>query len=436
MQIVDVSELKIEELTIEVNNTFLKGEKGDAGATGPQGPQGIQGIQGPQGPQGEKGEIGNGIESITIFDKLQYGNVYSINFTDGTQKLIEIKDGATYIPTVDSDGNLSFENTQKLPNPPTVNIMGPQGPQGEQGIQGPQGLQGSVGPQGPQGIKGEKGDAFTYDDFTEEQLEALRGPQGEIGPKGDIGPAGPQGPQGPQGPAGDVGQYSTLSIGTVTSGEAASATITGEAPNQILNLTLPKGEPGVQGVQGEIGPQGPQGPQGERGIQGETGSTGPANTLSIGTVTSGETASATITGTAPNQSLNLVLPKGDKGESGSTETVLYDSSNGVGSISANAITLVDDVRNYKKILICVSISNQEYIFNNNNANTEGFIAFRNPYLDISNEVKSFKDYYLEFGTAQAKIIIRKNGYIISTVPTVFQQPDSGRLEILKIVGVK
>jgi hypothetical protein len=37
---------------------------------------------------------------------------------------------------------------------------------------------------------------------------------------------------------------------------------------------------------------------------------GPANVLSIGTVAQGDTASATITGTSPNQSLNLVLPRG------------------------------------------------------------------------------------------------------------------------------
>jgi hypothetical protein len=51
---------------------------------------------------------------------------------------------------------------------------------------------------------------------------------------------------------------------------------------------------------------------GERGPTGATGSAGPANVLTIGTVTSG-TAAATITGTAPNQTLNLVLQKGDTG---------------------------------------------------------------------------------------------------------------------------
>ena len=46
------------------------------------------------------------------------------------------------------------------------------------------------------------------------------------------------------------------------------------------------------------------------------GSTGPANALTIGSVTSGEVASATIIGDAPNQFLNLVLQQGEKGNSG------------------------------------------------------------------------------------------------------------------------
>ena len=53
-----------------------------------------------------------------------------------------------------------------------------------------------------------------------------------------------------------------------------------------------------------------------RGKKGDPGATGPANTLTIGTVTSGIEASATITGEAPNQVLNLVLKQGDKGNPG------------------------------------------------------------------------------------------------------------------------
>lgn len=51
------------------------------------------------------------------------------------------------------------------------------------------------------------------------------------------------------------------------------------------------------------------------GAPGPTGATGPANTLAIGTVTNGS-AAATITGSAPNQTLNLVLPTGATGAAG------------------------------------------------------------------------------------------------------------------------
>ena len=55
---------------------------------------------------------------------------------------------------------------------------------------------------------------------------------------------------------------------------------------------------------------------GAQGTKGDQGATGPANKLTIGTVTSGIEVSATITGEAPNQVLNLVLKQGDKGNPG------------------------------------------------------------------------------------------------------------------------
>jgi hypothetical protein len=44
----------------------------------------------------------------------------------------------------------------------------------------------------------------------------------------------------------------------------------------------------------------------------DPGVAGPPNTLTIGTVTTGETASASITGISPNQVLNLVYPKASR----------------------------------------------------------------------------------------------------------------------------
>ena len=80
-----------------------------------------------------------------------------------------------------------------------------------------------------------------------------------------------------------------------------------------FTFSIPKGD---QGIQGEKGDQGVQGVQGEKGDKGDKGD---PNTLTIGSVTtgaSGTSASATITGTAPNQVLNLVIPKGDIGQTG------------------------------------------------------------------------------------------------------------------------
>ena len=70
------------------------------------------------------------------------------------------------------------------------------------------------------------------------------------------GETGLRGPVGPTGPQGETGPATALSIGTVTSGDKASATITGEPPAQTLNLTLPRGEQGLQGPTGLQGPPG------------------------------------------------------------------------------------------------------------------------------------------------------------------------------------
>ena len=83
-----------------------------------------------------------------------------------------------------------------------------------------------------------------------------------------------------------TGPSNTLTIGTVTGGSSAAATITGTSPNQTLNLTLPTGATGATGATGSTGPTGPQGPTGATGA---TGPTGPAasNSTIIGAVLTG-----------------------------------------------------------------------------------------------------------------------------------------------------
>ncbi len=93
----------------------------DAGAfDGEPGPKGDMGDTGPQGLKGDTGES-----------------------------------GATYTPSVDEDGLLSWANDKGLENPEPVNIRGPQGPKGDAGDTGPQGPKGDTGDTGPQGPAGE-----------------------------------------------------------------------------------------------------------------------------------------------------------------------------------------------------------------------------------------------------------------------------------------
>lgn len=64
------------------------------------------------------------------------------------------------------------------------------------------------------------------------------------------------GEKGDKGDTGDTGASNILSIGSVTTGEAGSqagATITGLSPNQVLNLTIPKGDTGATGEAGQNG---------------------------------------------------------------------------------------------------------------------------------------------------------------------------------------
>lgn len=110
---------------------------------------------------------------------------------------------------------------------------------------------------------------------------AATGPQGEVGPKGDTGAQGPKGETGATGatgPQGPAGPANVLTIGSVTSGKVASATITGEAPNQVLNLVLEKGDKGETGEKGATGDTGPQGEQGIQGPQGSPGTDAPTIT--------------------------------------------------------------------------------------------------------------------------------------------------------------
>ena len=125
------------------------------------------------------------------------------------------ENGATFTPSVDDSGNLSWTNDKGLPNPDPVNIKGPKGDTGatgEQGATGPQGPQGETGPQGPQGETGPQGDPGPAgaDGVTPTigengnwylgETDTGKPSRGGQGPKGDTGDQGPQGLPGPTGP--------------------------------------------------------------------------------------------------------------------------------------------------------------------------------------------------------------------------------------------
>jgi collagen type VII alpha len=160
-------------------------------------------------------------------------------------------------------------------SPAGVPVVVDQGPPGPRGLQGPKGDTGDTGPAGADGAPGPQGDTGPA---------GADGAPGADGAKGDTGDTGPQGIQGATGATGSAGAK------------------------------------GDKGDTGSTGAQGPQGPQGIQGATGATGATGPANSLGIGTVTTGaagSSASATITGAAPNQTLALTIPRGDTGATGS-----------------------------------------------------------------------------------------------------------------------
>jgi len=153
---------------------------------------------------------------------------------------------------------------------------------------------------------------------------------------------------------GEVGPPNVLTIGTVTTGAAGSAAdadIFGAAPNQTLDLTIPRGDVGAPGpantlTVGSVTASEP-GSAAEADITGAApnqtldlvlprGDVGPTNSLAIGTVTTGapgSSAAATITGAGPVQTLNLTIPKGDPGG-----LTIADNGDGTLTLGGNFIT--------------------------------------------------------------------------------------------------
>ena len=205
------------------------------------------------GNNGANGADGVGVSKIEKINTVGLVDTYRITFTDNT----------TY--------DYSVTNGQK-------------GEQGIQGLRGEKGEQGEQGVQGVQGIQGEKGDDgypfLIYKEYSDVS---------EFN-KNDFP---------------EIGLMFMIVADDATSFPVYRYTGDDSVPYRyVTDLT------GGEGIKGE---KGDKGEQGEQGVQGENGKDGITYIPTIGTVTSGDIASATVvtkdeTSTAE---FSFVLPKGD-----------------------------------------------------------------------------------------------------------------------------
>ena len=291
-----------------LNFVIPKGDKGDAGAKGQDGAKGADGIT-PTLKVGTVTTLAAGSNATVTMSK--NNNEYTLNFgipkgnkgdtgASGSGGETTVVNPTITIGTVTNGDTASATITGDSPNY-TLNLVLPKGAKGDKGDAGtkgadgitptiavgttttgeagtnanvtmsksgttytfnftiPKGVKGDTGAVGTKGDKGEKGDPFTYADFTSEQLAALKGAKGDKGEKGETGAdgvAGAKGDKGDRGEKGADGVTPTFTIGTITTGAAgstATVTITGTAPNYVLNFTIPKGDKGDAGEAGSGG---------------------------------------------------------------------------------------------------------------------------------------------------------------------------------------
>lgn len=171
-------------------------------------------------------------------------------------------------------------------------------------------------------------------DTGERGIQGERGTDGLPGAKGDTGATGAPGANGLPGVKGDTGERGhdgksayeiAVANGYVGSEEAWLYSLKGrdgspgrDGRNGLSAYELADGEL----LFGTVGKwlESLKGATGAKGDNGDTGAAGKSATVTIGTVTTGEAASVTNTGTATEAVLNFVLPAGGGGQSNGLHT--------------------------------------------------------------------------------------------------------------------
>ena len=185
-------------------------------------------------------------------------------------------------------------------------------------LRGLDGLAGKNGADGKSAYELAGGDDRFMLDGVDGFLKSLIG---ATGAEGDTGPRGADGLPGAKGDTGERGQ----------DGKSAYeiAVANGYVGDEEQWLASLKGRDGERGQDGRDGESAFEAAGGElwfgtkekwlaslKGAKGDTGAAGKSATVTIGTVTTGETASVTNTGTGTDAVLNFVLPAGGGGNNG------------------------------------------------------------------------------------------------------------------------
>lgn len=231
----------------------IMGPTGAAGSVGPAGPTGPRGPRGLTGPKGEPG-----VDGTVAFDDLTEAQKESLRGPRGLmgpQGLQGIpgpqgprgEQGATYLPELDSLGNLSWTKIGEGPAAPQmVNIMGPAGETGEQGDPGPTPVIDADAI-----VDSNVGTPAVYVTVDTQQPEY---PVMHFDFKNLKGETGAAGSQGPAGNNGADGVSPEVTIGTIPGGHSVKITDADHPSGQTFNV--------MDGQGGSVGPAGPGVPAG------------------------------------------------------------------------------------------------------------------------------------------------------------------------------